>query len=350
MHFNIEADYGHVINGWAALDNPSASPSLIVSIPGANEIRVEPSVFRLDVKESGLHSTGLCGFAIDETIIPNLSSFKRLTIFEDETQTPLYARWQDGEKVGRRVLYIDYSIMPQNLYYKNINSRFALHYNFTEQYAFDTMLSIIGNLLNNSVLLTGRPAYQRFLPYIRAREFFTTTLLRNPFEELAERILFLNLLSKSKSANLIPNFTQGVEALIGFSQSLDVENDKSIVLAFKKIDAETRLAIQNPMTRILGCGLGEKPERRHVSIALECLSQMDLVGTRDLFVSYRLLLAGLLGTDISGGITMETSTSVIELASRFSKMNVVRDLLEHDLALFSYAEEAIEKGLNQNGS
>ena len=350
MHFYVESDDGDLISGWIALDNPAAVASILVLIPGREPVRVQASIMRRDVKEAGFHSTGLVGFLIDQQLVPDLSTIDELTIAEEQSGLPIHNRYPLAGRIDRKVVLIDTALMPQNRLYKTINEKFSLSYNFIEKQPFQTMTAIIESMLSKSIVLIGRPFYQRYISFIAGKEFFTTALLRNPFEELAERLLFIALLAKSESAHLLPSFTTGVEALVPFVSKLDLQNDKALTLAFRKIDDETRLALQSPMVRVLGCNPDERPERRHVGIALDSLSRMDLVGTRDRFDAYRSVLAGLLQADIIGDVTIETSPSVVELASRLASINVVADILELDLALYSYAEEAIDKGLEGHQS
>ena len=345
MHFYVEVDHGNEIQGWVALENPNVTPIVLVQAPGHEEIRVEPSILRLDVKEAGLHATGMVGFRINDTVIENLASIEELSIVEESTGIAIYTRYQMSRKVERKMLYLDCSLMPQTKLYKNLNENFSLTYNFVEKFSLDTLMSIISNLISRSLLLTGRLNYQRYVPFLKEKDFFITTILRNPFEELAERILFIGMLAKSNSSALLANFTTGIESIVNFSKSVDMDNDRAIALAFRKMDDETRYEFLSPMTRILGCGAGERPERRHVGMALDSLSQMNLVGTRDRFPAYRGVLSGMMRADIVGEVNMEVSPSVAELAARLSRINIVSDLIEHDLALYSYAQEAIDKGL-----
>lgn len=52
-------------------------------------------------------------------------------------------------------------------------------------------------------------------------------LLRDPFDELAERLHFLNLLSNSDALHLAPNFVTGVTPLIEMARDLPFHDPKA---------------------------------------------------------------------------------------------------------------------------
>ncbi len=99
------------------------------------------------------------------------------------------------------------------------------------------------------------------------------------------------------------------------------------------------------MTRVFGCNVDEFPERRHVAIALENLATMDVVGTRAGFNAFRHLLNGILGANIFGETAPIDFASIQTLATSLSRIGIVVDLLDHDLALYSYVDGAVKVGL-----
>lgn len=192
--------------------------------------------------------------------------------------------------------------------------------------------------------MAGRPHFMRQVTGFKERNYLIAALLHDPFEELAARLLFFNLLAKTKNPAPLMGFATGLLPLTEFARTLDFESEKSLTRAFRAASPETRALIRDPQTRMIACEPEERATRHHVTKALDLLSSMDVVGTRGRFSDFKAILADVLGADIIGDATMEPSPIVSKLADRLSRMSLVHNLLEQDLALYSYAEEAFELG------
>ena len=346
MQFYIDQDSGSAIMGWLAPDNPGIIPKVRVLVPGREDIIIEAHVMRLDIRDVGLHSTGQVGFTVDETTVPDLSNQPDIEITDLATGIQIYRRNDPARYIQSKLVYFDVSLMPQNRVYKALNSRFAMSYNFVEKHAFDTMACLINGAYIHSAVLTGRPYLSRYIGHFKNKGFFTSVLVGHPIDELAERLLFIQLLGRSNAAHLLPTFTNGFEALVDFAISLDLEDEKALNTAFRTAKPEVRSAISNPMVRIMGCQPGEEPDRRHLGLALDNLSSVDAVGLRSRFDEYKSLLAGLFGADVLGDGDITISPAVDALADRLSRIGTVNNLLEYDLVLHSYVEDAIEAAAN----
>jgi len=107
----------------------------------------------------------------------------------------------------------------------------------------------------------------------------------------------------------------------------------------------------SPVTRILACDFGEPPRDLHISIALDNLAALDLVGTREHFPIFKALLGEIMGVALLGDCEITSFGQVVELAEALRKINVVGDLVHEDLALYALVSSAIEEGqenLEQN--
>ena len=348
MQFYIEADHGTSIHGWLASDNPSDVPTVRVLIPNRDPIDIEASEMRIDIREAGLHGTGLVGFVIHGDHIEDLIELKDFEIVDAHSGIQVYRRTIAVKHLRQKFFCLDVSLMPQNKMYKNINLNFAMNYNFIEKYAFDTMTCLINRSFSPSVVLTGRPYLARYISHLKNSNFFTSALIADPIEELAERLLFIRLLGNSNAAHLTSTFTTGVEALVPFANSLNLDDEKAMNLAFRRASDEVKAALTSPMVRAIGCQPGEEPEHRHLSQALDNLSILDAVGSKSRFQDYRALLSGLLERDILGESYSGVSQAVQDLALRLSNISSVNNLLELDLAFYSYVDDAIDAGLNSD--
>ncbi len=341
MFFNIDADDGAAIRGWLAPDNPSAIPKILVRRPGEEDIEISATIERPDVRDLGMHSTGLVGFVVDDSVIAGLSGIQDVELLEADSGVLIYRRFQQGRHIERKLFFFDSSIRPIEKLAGRAKSLFTLTYPSTERYPFETMLVLINNSFNKSIFMSGRSSFPRYSHFLANAGFTTAALLGDPFEELAQRLILLNLIQRSDASHMLPRLFTGLTALTDFVRDLPLEDPKGLLAKFRLATDAERDALVSPMTRMFGCNPGETPERRHVSAALENLASMDLVGVRSRFHDFSALLAGLLGHDLTGDYEPVIHPTVSALADRLSRISLVADLLEDDLALYSFAEESI---------
>jgi hypothetical protein len=345
MFFNIDGDDIHTIRGWLAPDNPSMTPKFGVLIPGRPEIQFEANIHRPDILDLGLHSTGLVGFAVDSSLVPDIDGLDEIELVDAETRTPIFRRFRSDLHLEKKFFLFDCSLAPKRNMTDRIASRFALSYPMSERYPLETLIVLIHNASAKSIFFSGRPNFNRYAGYLETSEYLRAALLRNPLEELAERLLFLSLLQRSGRIDSLANFTTGLLPLIEFSRDLPFADPKAMLAAFRGSGDDVRQAIMSPMVRMFGCNVDELPGHRNVSLALDHLASLDVVGAVSHYDAFRVMLGHLLGADVLGDERLEQYSSVTRVAETLSQIGLVVDLLSDDLALYSYVEEAVRKGL-----
>jgi hypothetical protein len=137
----------------------------------------------------------------------------------------------------------------------------------------------------------------------------------------------------------------GLESLIPLVSALPLGNPKEVGAAFRGATPQQLQALSDPMTRMLACEPNERALQRHVSVALETLSFMDLVGTRDRFAVFGRTLQGLLSRDIFDVQKLAISESADVLANSLSQIKIVNEFLENDIVLYAWVEQAIGYGV-----
>lgn len=349
MFFNIDADKGKVIRGWLAPDNPSATPKILVRAQGYNDFEIEGTIQRNDILNLGVHSTGMVGFEVNDSLIPGLEKIENVEFFEAESRLPIFRRFLPARHIERNLFLFDCSVRPLERILANAKSKFALNYTASERHAFETMLVIINNKSAKSIFITGRSSYTRYSHYLENANFTTAALLGDPFEELAQRLLLLSLIQKSDASHLLPQLFTGLTPLADLARDLPLDDSKALLQRFRQATDAQREALASPMTRTFACNVNEHPERRHVPMALENLASMNLVGVRSQFQAFGSLLAGIIGADLVGDYEPVLHPSIRALADRLSGISLVSDLVEDDLALYSFAQESVNAALNNQG-
>ncbi|NVD39799.1 hypothetical protein HT585_13105 [Ensifer sp. HO-A22] len=348
MYFAIDSDQGHTISGWLILDNPADVPQFVIRIPGKAPITFNANVIRPDLRDHGLHSTGLVGFQIDGQLIPDLTHVSELTLAEVESDLPIFRRNANARSVQKRLLLMEVGAIPQVKLMRRVIDMFDLAYPVVDRFPLETVSSIIGSF-TSSLFVSGQPSWQRHGSLAREKGFVTAALLRDPFEELAERLIALVHMKKWSEKALGNSVFKRHATLLNIVDGLDLGSEKSLLGGFRKLSAEQYNLLRSPMTRAFGCSPEEEVQRRSVSIALDNLAQFDLVGTRERFGEFSILLDALLGAPIFEGAELQTLPGAPELALILANIGLVADLIDEDIALYSFAAEAVQSGLGERG-
>lgn len=347
MNFIIDADFGDSIVGWLTPDNPSATPKLIVIVPGRPPVEVTANVMRDGIRDLGLHSTGLVGFKITNDIIPDLINLDEILIIESETRLPIYGRFQKERHIKKKLFLFDCSIVPPRNILDSIKPHFSLFYTNSERYSLETAISMITNPFNESIFITGRTKLAHYDHYLVEKGYTRAALLRDPFEELAERLILLNYISKMPSHESAQQYIHGITGLIDFARTLSFNNLKSLRSSFRSLDDKISQMLMSPMTKVFACETGDPPTRADVSKSLDNLARLEVVGTRERYELFKEILAGALNDDLIGEQMPLSSQAVVTLAEKLSCISAVSDILGDDLALYSYVDEAVSEGLEK---
>ncbi len=336
MQFHIDLDNDEVIAGWLIPDNPNTMPTFVICSPGQPNVTLSANVPRPDIKELGHHNTGMVGFVVNETILPGLSQLDELQIRDGESGILIYRR---RKGLPQRIFCYDLAMLSLTMLAEKLLNKFTLCYNEIQQHPFDTAFSILNNQSAPSVFGSGRPPLARYNDLLRKNNFTVIALLQHPQENLAQRLL----LARKIATGYIEYDMEGLEPLVELARKIPLDHTDALETALAKIAETHPTQVVNPFVRTLACGPDERPEQRHVAIALNNLAAMDLVGlSGQHFETFRSILAEMLADDILEGISPERSDELGEMTRRVAAMPGVRKLQSLDMSLYSYVEEALE--------
>lgn len=345
MNFTVDVDEGRSIRGWMVLDNPAAAPKLTLVIPNRPEIPIDANIYRSDIQEMGHHLTGHVGFDVNESHVPDLAELEDVALLESETRLMIFRRSRP-QHVDKKLYIFDTSVLPQSNILKSLSESFTNYHFHSEKLSFETMFVIIHNHFGRSTVLYGRSNFKRFAVDLNNAGFLRAALLQEPYTELAERLLTLKLVANRRLAH-IESIT-GLDRCLSFAQELSLNDEKAMLQAFRRLDADPRDLLSNPMTRLFGCDLDDPPLRRHVSVALENLATMDIVGVRSEFALFRRTLAAAVGADVVGDKPPVALDIVAELAQKLSRIGVVEDMLDSDRQLYEFVRTAMNSAAENN--
>ena len=346
MYFNIDADTGATITGWLVMENVTVSPEFSVTFPDREPVLFKANVFRSDLVHHGIHATGMAGFQLDNHLIPGIQTAD-FTLCEATTGHPIYRRRDLDRHFGKKVMFLEAAALPQIGFLRNLMSNFALRYPFLERQTLDTINATITHNFSDSIFIYGQLNWLRHGGYARERGYTTMCLVRDPFEELAERLILIQNLSRQDQNSVrlreqLNRFGQ----LVNVVSDIDLRSPKSILTGFRRLSSAQRRILRSPMTAAMGCAPEEDLNRRHVSVALDNLADINIVGSRKHFKSFAHLVSGYLGATGFENMDLDILPGTEELARELSDIGLVSDLLDEDIALYNFVNEALVESNN----
>ena len=348
MQFSIDISSQSQVAGWVVLENPGDTPTFLIEIPDRPVIELPANILRMDLKELGYHATGQAGFQIDQNIIEDIETIPQFVIREKTTKIEVYRRYPTSDYINKKLFLYIFSVLHKMNILKRITKEFASCYNNIEKFPFETTCAILGSTTFESLACIGHPSFKRYAAALEQNDFFRAVLLNDPLHDLAEKLLLLRLIARSKNRAILEGHLTGYLPLMSFAEELDFNDRRALRSAFRNLAPEQRDAISNPMVKIFACDVDEVPQRRHVGLALEYLASMDIVGTTSNINIFHSMFNQLLKTDVMPTIKAQPELELEgtkELAFKLSRISTVTKLIEHDLALYSYVEDAIQEGL-----
>lgn len=342
MYFHIDEDVGVYITGWLITDNPGEVPELIVKVPGRDDFTLSANFHRPDLRDLGMHATGQAGFLIDHRHFSDLSAIRELSIVEPESGLVIYRRFDPHTHLPKKLLLMDASALPQIAMLRQVMTFFAQAYPLAERLSLETVNGLISLTNIQSIFLSGGVNWVRHGGMAKERGFSTAFLLRDPFEEMAEKLLFLS--QAMKQPELVRNSAAVARfsSVFPFLEGIDLEENRSILSAFRKMPGDVRKILRSPMTSLLGTAPDEQLQRRNVSIALDNLAQLDVVGTRDRFSLFSSMLDEVMDAPLLANSETSSLPAAAGLAGRLRSVGIIEDILDEDIALYSFVEEALE--------
>ena len=346
MQFFVDKDAGDLITGWVVLDQPGAIGKIRISAPDEAPVEVMAKFPRPALKNRGTHSTGTVGFRIDPRTFPGLAKARDLEIRSVETDVVIYRRRQDHHITGKLCRF-ELQAMPQTQLDVLFMKHFALGYYAIERHNFDTLQCIVGNKASNSIYVAGRLMFPRYHRLLVDSGFRMVTLLRDPYEELAERLLFLRYAASADRPPYLADYLTGFDSLLKIAPQFDIANDNTLRKTFESMNETQRAALSNPFVRALACDMDELPEKRHIEIALYNLSTFDLVGLHSRFNEYRSMMSDLMQVDILEGHQLSGVSWAPMIGAKLAQIEQVNDMLALDVELYTTVCDAIEGVLGQ---
>lgn len=343
MQFHIDQDSGDCIAGWIVPNNPNATPSVKVVIGGEEVAVIVANVNRTDIKELGLHSTGLVGFHLDESLLAGISAATDLQIIDHETGILVHRRSTAPFLIEKRVMFFNLCVVPQIRMRNEAASLFALSYANSERINYETLYSILRNHHAQSLFVMGRTNHNRISEALSSSGYKRLALLREPLVELAERLILIKQISRSTKKGMLETLVFGVENLFSFVETANLEDEASLREAFAQMRPQQIRAVADPFLSALVCDVGDEPEERHVSLALDRLAEFDVVGVEERMDAFNTCVDEAIGRNIFAAYEPYQLPGTLELAERLRNIDKVAEYLEYDTVFYREVRGVIDR-------
>jgi hypothetical protein len=337
MLFHIDEDTGSQIVGWVMPDNPATTPKVVIHLGPEHHVVIDAFVVRPLLREQGLHNTGVCGFVVDENNCPGVTATGRLEIKDADNQILLYRRRNDAQLVDQKFLRLETQLLRSSSLDDALIARFHMSYKSLELLPEETTRSIFAISFTNSLFASGRIFWRVWEPMVRDRNFKAGILLREPFEELSERLLILKWASLSGANSAAAVLGQAVQLCAKTFCDVNLSDLTSLQNLLSHPSDELRAVLYNPIVYQLAApNAFDRPRTPETAAALDSLAEMDAVGLCDDSGAFLRLVAAVLDLpDQLQGISRRPSQTVIGLAEILREMRPARALIEKDLEVYS---------------
>ena len=338
MLFNLEEDHGTHIRCYLIPDAGGATPAIRLCSGGHALATVNADTIRPEIIASGRHATGLCGFIIAEATVPGLAGFADLELREAETGLLVYRRPQPAFHRDAKVFRLETHLLPLRRFDDTLQNTFQGWYAGIDRRGLETSMQTFMLANCPSLYVSGRLQFRAIEVHLHA--FTSLVMMRDPFNELAERLLVLQHLPRD-GADLV-----GARDLLTFKATIDY------LRHFERLDARfckqfVRRApdsvlkpLSNPIMRQLSSSdADELPKKNAMSATLQALSCFDVVGIREEPQLFAHAVEACLELDRAPPVLAEHA-KVAELGDLLRRFGKAELLLEHDLEVFSHVKGA----------
>jgi hypothetical protein len=336
MLFSIDEDVGQRLEGWVMPDDPAMTPRIVVHLNTQHHVVVEAFVFRPLLKEYGLHNTGICGFVLDQSNCPGLASAGQLEIYDADNNLLIYRRRPSNGLIDRKFFRLEPQLFRSVTLDELLAPRFHMTYAALDSFSEETTRSILAIPFTSSIYVEGRVFWRVWEPLLRDRGYRVGMVLRDPYDELAERLLILKLASSQRGGSVMDALGPLVEGAAACLRNVDLTNLSSLDTMLTHAPHELRSALYNPLTYLLTAqNAFDAPPMPAAAVALDSLADMDAIGLRDDMKPFLDTVSAIL--DLPGNLAalaIPTSQTVLQFADVLRGRPAAHSLIEMDLDVY----------------
>lgn len=345
MRFYVDYDHGHRVRLWVVPDNPVAISRVVAAIDGRRAAEIVASLTDDAIRANGWHSTGQCVFELSEAEVPGIATADRLEVYDADTNILVYRRVPPAGVRQGKLLLVDTSIAPDTLIQSALFGHYQQSYFGIGKLSDEVLRVLFESPWLTSSFMSGAIIVPRYEGHFSPEAMLTTTLIHDPFVEMATRLRWLRARA-SVAGNPDQTWRLGPLAeAAAFASEFDFTDRKSLKRLFRMLPEPAYHLLYNPLTRQFGTKL---PDDRltpgNSIIAIEILARVGIVGHRDFFEAFMATVFDHVGIQAPVPVPDAIPAETLALAERLRSLKIAQDMLVFDVAMADAVRNAVEKG------
>jgi hypothetical protein len=339
--FNLEHDTRNAIIGYLVPDGFADRPRIIVRDGQETLFEMECNEMREAVLRAGRHETGMIGFRIDDTILPDIEQRPELTLWDHKSGVLIYRRAPPASIVQKKLVRVETQMIPFLAMDKAIKPHFQYGADGVDRFGLETVQQMFHLNAVPSIYLAGRLQIRTFTEFLD-RDFQAIAVINDPYMEMAERLF---LLQRFKS---VPQGIFGDRDRMTFGPAVehfaevDISSSASLKDALKVMPDPVSRILNAPLTRQIALSSGDESLGHNaVPAAVDMLSRFAVVGLREAPETYIEPIAELIGVEPSTLPEASNFSQIASIADRLRDLPIAEKLLEKDIIVYHFARQAI---------
>ncbi|MFI0844847.1 hypothetical protein [Mesorhizobium sp. IMUNJ 23232] len=273
---------GGAYRGFFLHDDRDQTATLRVVFSESDSVDVRCDRHNSTVRDSGLHSTGNCGFTFPKSLMERITQADGCEIYEVNSGILLHRQHAEMKYIQSKAFVYQSPIDILHPYLEALVEQHVLPYNQLEGQSRETIINILNTSNANSIAITGEIDWERYETFIRRSEFVPIIFLVRPERFLARHIVrileYFELsqddIQKEQHENL---YTIGEQL-----SDIDFEDEDTLATWETYLSPATLQYLRNPMIHhITAAPLGRSITPVDFSTALSIVGRFDLIGTED---------------------------------------------------------------------
>ena len=342
MNFCVYLDNGAEVHGYFVPDGFATVPRIHVRINGEEKVtEVYTWIFIEGARTQGAHQTGNVGFILTDGNVPGISSAPEVELSDPESGLIFYRRAQPGQFIPKKVLRVETAYVPNSEIDISLKPYFQFFEHRIEHYGFETIRQMLEIIHQPSVYVSGRILLKNFRTYIDYNIDTKIISLRDPFYELATRLIIFSRLNKRKFTFVSPRDTTLFKPVIDWLDGLAFQDEVAVSKAIRTAPKDTLNLLSSPFTQqLVAASPSDGVTLDDVSQALDILSQFTLFDSGRNLTSYPAKIAEVLKLPTEVVQMKPQLEPIHQLADVLRSINRVEHLLEVDLVLYHFIQKA----------
>lgn len=341
MMFGVYRDDGASIHAFLIPDSGGTVPA--VQIRGANKdlLTMDANEVRPELIAAGRHATGLCGFRIDQTLVPDLADYPDLEIIERRSGIIIYRR-KNPSFSEQKVFRLETHLLPLWRVDDALKRHFQYWYKGIDRQGAETTMQAFCLPEGSSTFISGRLLVNNLHIHL-SKGFKTIAMFREPYEELAERLILLKSANQQTRDLLGARDTMTFEIVMEALGEIETFDRASLKRFFKRAQTPVFKALANPLIRLLTSATpDEMPGKASMATALQQLAEFDVLALRSDAGHFAQSVSEALGIGELALPPVSEYQRVIDLGNILRENHDAEMILEKDLELYNYAAPAFK--------